>query len=352
MAGTKTMSSYEARAWEALQRELEKRIEAKSRVPEWARKAITRGKEKATSAFEHVPLNDEMERAFLAALRGLKLGTIDPAMRSVRRTAVISDYRAQGHIVDAFAEIRDLDLSIVDAVKPALRTFYSVALAAEGAATGAVITGGGLLFTAGTVAGGGVAGGPGAAAVIGAMAADAAAILAGCGRIVAHIGAYYGYDTNIPEEELFALSAMNFSLSDAGTEGTRIYAFSQLSVITQQLIRRKTWDTLNESVIVRVITKVFERLGLRVTQKKLGQVVPVLGIALGAGMNVHIIHKIASDAEFAYRLRFLAERGGLELDDLLNGSPTGGAPSNSAEVDIMSLVDEPQDQASAGSSED
>ena len=147
------------------------------------------------------------------------------------------------------------------------------------------------------------------------MAFDAATVLAASARVVAHTAAYYGYDVRLPEEGLFALSIINWS--SASSEGAKIAAFQQLSRITQQLARRATWATLSEHVTVKVMQEIYARLGIRLTQRKLGQAIPVVGIVLGAGMNAGLLHAIGRDAELAYRSRHLADKYGFTMDEMM-----------------------------------
>ena len=79
-------------------------------------------------------------------------------------------------------------------------------MAAEGAAAGAVITGAELVATVGSAASAGAAAAPSVTAVGGAMAGDAALVLGASMRMIAHIGAYFGRDVRLPEEQVFALS--------------------------------------------------------------------------------------------------------------------------------------------------
>jgi len=146
--------------------------------------------------------------------------------------------------------------------------------------------------------------------VAGAMAADAAVLLAASMRAIAHIGAFFGHDLRLPEEQVFALSVVNWSGASAG--GSKVLAFQQLSRITQQLVRNAAWRTLEEHVIVEAIRKSMMKLGFNLTKHKLGQAIPVAGVVLGAGLNAQIIHTLARDARTAYRLRHLLES--YELD--------------------------------------
>ena len=71
-------------------------------------------------------------------------------------------------------------------------------------------------------------------------------------------------------------------------------------------------------MVTGVIEKVFTRLGFRITQRKLGQAVPVVGTLIGAGMNARLLSSVIDDAEHIYRERFLRERYGMDV----GASPT------------------------------
>ena len=99
--------------------------------------------------------------------------------------------------------------------------------------------------------------------------------------------------------------------SSAPTEGAKSLAFQQLSRVTQQLARGATWAQLSEATVVKVIDEVYLRLGFRLTKSKLGQAVPLAGIALGAGLNAMVINRVGQDAILAYRARHLSDKYGV-----------------------------------------
>ena len=175
------------------------------------------------------------------------------------------------------------------------------------------------------------------------MAVDAATVIAASARVTAHVGTFYGYELNNPEEELFALSAMSFS--NSGPQAAKLMAFQQLSTVTQQLIRRKAWAELNEQLIVRIITKMFQWLGLVITKRKLGQAIPVVGVVIGAGLNASYLQTVAKDAELAYRMRFLADKYGLDPSDLAPRPTDDDATGAAGDfIDIQEIVDEELDR--------
>jgi hypothetical protein len=332
------MSNYERAAWERLRTLVAERVEKESRVPKQLRRAVDSAGDKARDVWDKVPGADNLEEALAKALGGLKEVTLDPAMASVSERGVIRRFVKHGHDVETIADLRTLDLELLDRVRPKLRTRYSAAAAVEGAAAGLVITGGEALAAAGSVFGAGVGAAPGAGAIAGAVAFDAATVIAASARVTAHVGTYYGYEVCSPEEELFALSAMSFS--NSGPQTAKLMAFQQLSVVTQQLVRQRTWAELNEKALVRVVTALFERLGLVITKRKLGQAIPLVGALIGSGLNAAYLQSVGRDAELAYRMRFLAEKHGLDTADLIPASAFEAVRASHEDyIDIEEIVD-------------
>jgi hypothetical protein len=289
----------------------------------------------AKEKFEALPGAHEFESKFLEALGGLGDFGARTAMASVRDGAIIEAYRKRGHTVDALDDIRKLDLQVIDRVKPKLGLAYTAGATVEGAAAGFAVSGGELLATAGGVLGVGAGGAPGAATVIGAMAGDAIAVLLGTNRAVAHIAAYYGYDVAKPDERLFALAVLGMGTA---TEVGKAAAYAEINKLVQMLARRATWEQLRQNAVTRVVEQVFARIGVRITQRKLGQAVPVVGVLFGAGMNAKLLMDVTDDAEHIYRERFLRERYGLPAHDVL--SATHEHLDDAEVIDVVGVLDE------------
>lgn len=264
-------------------------------------------------------------------------------MRSVSIENVLRSYVRAGYVVLTLDDVQDLPLRAIDDVIPGLRWRYSLAAGVEGAGAGIVITGGELVATVGTVFSAGAAAAPGAGSVIGAIAFDAVSVLAASARAVAHTAAYYGYDVRLPEEESFALTIINWS--SATSEGAKYAAFEQLSRITQQLARGATKGKLAEHLTVKAIQEIYARLGFRLTQRKLGQALPVVGIAFGAGMNAALLHAIGRDAELAYRSRHLAERYGFAVDELMKPPDNRDVVDATTDIIDIEAIVEAQNEA-------
>lgn len=258
---------------------------------------------------QSAPGADRFQEVFLNSLGGLIDLTSRLSAASVRDQAIIRSYAKSGHDVTALEDIHKLSLQEVDRIRPKhLDLGYLIAAGAEGAGAGFAVSGGELAVAGGGVFGAGAAAAPGAAVVVGAMAADAAALVIASQRAVAHVAAYYGYDVSRTDEALYALGVMGVGTA---SEAGKVYAYAELNKLVQSLARKKTWEELNKNVVTKVVIRVYQRLGFRLTQRKLGQAVPVLGIVIGAGLNVRLLDEVVNSANLVYRERFLAERYGL-----------------------------------------
>jgi hypothetical protein len=331
------MTPYDDRAWAEIVEWRESRLGARTRrrLPVGVRDRLSGSARNAKAKFEALPGVSEFEEKFLKSLSGLVDLGARTGMASVRDGAIIGAYRKRGYAVDGLEDIRELDLQTIDRVKPKLGLAYTAGATVEGAAAGLVVSGGELLATAGGVFGAGAGGAPGAATVIGAMAGDAVAVLLATNRAVAHIAAYYGYDVDEPDERLFALAVLGMGTA---TEVGKAAAYAEINKLVQMLARRAAWDQLRQNTVTRVVEQVFVRLGFRLTQRKLGQAVPVVGAVFGAGMNAKLLMSVTDDAERVYRERFLRDRYGLPTQDVL--SPTGELAEDADVIDVAQVLDE------------
>jgi hypothetical protein len=216
---------------------------------------------------------------------------------------VIKKHRKHGHEVARLSDLRRLDLEEVDAVRGRAASWAYPALAAlSGAGAGLAVVGGQFVV----VAGAGAAAAPAGAVVVGAVAGDAAIVLALASRAIGDIALHYGYDPEDPEEKLFILSAIN--LGTAASTSAKMAALADISRLTQLLVRGKTWEVLNRHLLTRVARELATKFGFRLTQKGLGKLVPVVGVAAGGVTNWASLEGIFDAAEMSYRRRFLLEK--------------------------------------------
>lgn len=265
------------------------------------------------------------------AVTGL-LGSVDrAAAASVHRKAILSRFTKHGYDVAELLDIRRLDLRDIDRVKPRVDLRYTVASLGEGAVAGAAMSGGLMVAAGGGIAGAGAGAAPGVLLLTGVMAADALAVLAASSRVSAEIAAYYGYDVELPHERVYAAGVLGVGLA---SQAGKVAAYQELNKLVQALARRKTWEALNKNVMTQVINSVYGRFGMRLTQKKLGQAIPVLGIVVGAGLNAATIRGVAEASENIYRERFLREKHGV-----LGPAADVGAVAVEGVVDVTDILE-------------
>lgn len=342
MAGS--LSAYEKHVLHEVDEHRKQQLERSPRrlVPQKVRATATR----AGDAMKQAPGAQRVVGAYMKAAGGVTKAFSTVGQRTISTASVLKAYQRRGHHVAELKDIRKLDLEIVERkVRPKHTDVAYASLAlAEGAVAGGVITGGEALFGAGTVFGVGVGGAPGLGVVTVAIAADTAFTLSLMNRAVAHTALYYGYDPSEPGEAVFAMSIL--SLGSATTSGAKLAAYQELSQLTQLLARRAPWRQLNAHVLPHIATKFANQFGFRITQRKLGAAVPVVGIAVGAGLNYALLDGVVDAAYWAYRERFVREKTGDFAIDLPTQEAFTAGPDvppeglDEAPIDLLGIVDE------------
>lgn len=247
---------------------------------------------------------------------------------------ILKKHRKRGHEVSELFHLRSLDLKQIDKVRGVGASWYYPAVAAlSGAGAGLAVAGG--QFT--VVAGAGAAAAPGIGVIAGAMVGDAAIVLGVSSRAVGHVALQYGYDPEDPAEKLFILSVIN--LGTAASSSAKMAALADISKLTQNLVRGKTWEVLNQSVVARVVGKLAPKFVDRITKQGLGKIVPAVGIVIGGTMNWATLEGIVDAADLAYRRRFLIEKyPQLAGESVIDLEHVDGA--DRVEDEVISVVEE------------
>lgn len=170
------------------------------------------------------------------------------------------------------------------------------------------------------VTGGGAAG---AFGVLG-LAIDIPATVALALRTTRLTGLAYGFGADTDAERIFILDILQLAGSNSKAE--RDLAIARLTkgrdglekADWQKIVRLTGQTTGTVAATQRVATT----LGVNLTTRKMAQIVPFLGAAVGAGVNAAFQNDVAAAARFAYRGRWL------EVNErLLEGSVTAnGTP--------------------------
>lgn len=222
----------------------------------------------------------------LKAAAGAVAVVNDGAAWSVRIDTILAEYREDGHLaVSALEDIQRLALLDVEKTIGYLASKYRALALAEGTATGMM----GL---------------PG-------MAVDIPALIGLALRAVNEYATYYGYDVSLESERYVAMTIL--AVSTGGDSAAKQAAMSEVAKATVMAAKKKTWDELQRVAVVRLIQKIAEQLGIRLTKAKLAQILPVVGGAVGGGFNAWYIGKVCFAARMVYRERFLREKYGEQL---------------------------------------
>jgi hypothetical protein len=221
--------------------------------------------------------------AVTRAIQGILSLLNDGASWSVRTEAIHSEFRAKGHLgVHSPGDIHSLELEQVDRTVGYLAAKYKALAAAEGAGVGAL---GGL-------------------AILGDIPLLAALAL----RAVNEFAAYYGFDTSLQSERIFALSVL--TLASSPTVAAKQVTLAELSRASAMLSRHAAWGELQRGASVNAFKTSAEALGVRLTKGKLAQLIPVAGAVVGAGFNAWYLNEVTNTAYMLYRERFLRQRYG------------------------------------------
>lgn len=334
---TDRMSAYERTAWDAAVERLNRQRE--SRVRQTVRSVTGPARGAAGKAWDSVPGSGKLATQVVKAFDGMKAVTFDPALRSVDARKAL-----ERHGVTSPEELRTLDLRDVDRTRRGVRTLYTGMAMAEGGGSALAVTGAEVSAT--------VSGGVTAGVAAAAIATDAVSSLALMGRVIGVVAAEYGYDVRLPEEEAFALGVM--TLGSATTAAEKTAALTSLRRLAAQMMRQPTWAQLNQHALVKLIDRVFARLGEKLTKQKLAQTVPVAGVLINAGLSAHMTDTTYRAARDVYRVRFLSDKYGIDPRSWSTGSPDdapdepddlfGGALAEALAAEHDVLLDEPDSQ--------
>ncbi len=257
----------------------------------------------------------EITAAFVTALQGA-LGMVnDAAQWSYSTESVLAPFRQAGYEPANVAAIADLPLEACDRIAQTYIQSNKLIGALEGGVTGA----GGLAM----------------------MAADLPAVMAINFRMIGQIANSFGYDTTGEIEKIYMLNV--FTLGSATGVAGKFTAMGELKKIAMMAAKGKTWKELETFALVKVIQEVAEKVGVRLTKRKLGQVIPILGAGVGAGMNYVFTRDNGVAAWMAYRGRRIGWAPPQAAGEL---AEVASAPEPDRPIDVTAIevTDEPDER--------
>ncbi len=153
------------------------------------------------------------------------------------------------------------------------------------------------------VTGGGAAGAFGALGLI----ADVPATVALALRTARLIGLCYGLGASTEAERVYILDILQ--LAGANSREQRADAIERLAK-GRAAMNRDEWQKIarlagQTTGSVAATKRVATTLGVNLSTRKMAQIAPVIGAAVGAGVNAAFQTDVADAAQFAYRARWL-----------------------------------------------
>ena len=250
----------------------------------WLAKKLKPVGEAVDKGLDYV-MDNKVGQALTKAIQGAVSLLNDGAAWSVRTNTILKEFRKDGHeSVNSLKDIHHLSLEQVDKTVGYLAAKYKGLAAAEGAAAGAT----------------------GLPGLIADIPAQTLLML----RAVNEYAAYYGYDVGVEPERHYALNVLLASTSGGAAKKA---VLAELRRIAVQVAKKAPWKKLEQSVVVKLIQEIAKALGIRLTKRKLGAVVPVVGAAIAGGMNARQLAETCTSASMLYRERFLADKHGIAV---------------------------------------
>lgn len=338
-------SAYEQKAWDDIQSRKRSWFE-ETAGDSWTHRVGGRIADRASqagNAVRKIPGVNRVGAAFGTAARKAQEALVEVSSRTLSERMLLRAYGKAGVAVDSLGGLREIDLERLDRFvhKQRLHLFYGGIAAAEGAAAGLFVSGGEAAAAAGGVAGAGAGAAPGFGAIAATMAGDAAFVLALSGRAVADTAMHYGFDPDDPREQLFMLTVIN--LGSALTQGAKYTALADLSKLTQALVRNAPWTQLNQHILTKVAQQFAKDYSTRLTKQKLGQLVPVVGVGVGASLNYAAVARAQHAAYWAYRERLLMEKNPVAADlleaEIARFQPAAGDPELEPSIEVTGLLE-------------
>ena len=183
-------------------------------------------------------------------------------------------------------------------------------MAIEGALTSVVATGGSVAAVLGL----GIISAPGIAITTFALALDIVTFLGAATRLVSHTAAYYGYDTVDPAENYFATMVLSQAIDPKRATGNKVVekqtTLLAVNKVVRDIAKQGPMDAVGTNAISAAVNPLVASLGSHLAGMKVAQIVPFIGILVGAFLNASLMRTIGDTADHLYRERFLAERYG------------------------------------------
>jgi hypothetical protein len=276
-------NGYEAQAWREIQ-DWEQRPDAA------LRKALRGASRPVTFAADKALTHPVMGRTVERMAEGMRAASMAVGARADVDKVLRRASARSGRPVRDLDDLRALDLRTLDQLAARLDRPFIAAASASGGAAGATATlPGGSLIT------------------IGALSADVVASTALMLKAITAYGTQYGRDVSVEQEAHFAIGVLSLG-AVTGDAQVRGVLLSEIHSVSALLARGATWSELSRHTSVKALQLAFDKLGLRLTKRKLAQVVPFFGAAAGGTLGAAMADHTCQAAYMQYRRRYLLDK--------------------------------------------
>lgn len=254
---------------------LEKAKKAKADLLSAAAKVKASGK-KLTEKLE-----EKVISAVAKAIEGFIEMGLDVSQLTIADKGILKKLQEKDPSISNFKKVKKADIEILDQVAKSYITENEIVSALEGAGTGL----GGFTL----------------------ILLDIPVLLSIHLRLISQIGRCYGYDVRKIEERGFILKILQLGYS-LDSDLAKKAALVELTKAMKLISKGATWRQLEKIIFIKGIREYANKLGIKITKKKLAQIIPILSSALGAGINYKLTIDVGKAAYMEYRKRFLLEK--------------------------------------------
>lgn len=216
------------------------------------------------------------------AIEATLKGITSVSDKTVTTGQVLQEARRLGIAASTVSDLRAYDLQPLDQLSRAVASQNQLIALLEGAGCGL----------------GGVA----------LLAADIPLLFGIAFRVVRLVGCAYGIDPAVPTEKLIAFKI--FELAAGGTRD-RYGSLLELEALQDELDGLDSQERAEKAVVLSGLIasrEAVKRIALMLMRRKLAQLIPIAGAAVGAGFNYLFVADVAECARQVYRRRFLSEK--------------------------------------------
>jgi len=247
----------------------------------------------ATPAFrwisQHVPpVPQRIVRPVVRSIQGFLELLKDGSYWTYSEQAILRAARRENLDVERIEDLADKDLNALDRVARSFFAENKIMSALEGAGTGL----GGMIL----------------------IAADIPALFTVALRAIQQVGASYGFDMKDPNMTPIIMNILGFA--SGAEEATKIATLTDMHIAARMYAQRWSYKKVAERTIIggaanalkQAAKRMPQEIAKSITKKKLAQMLPLVGAAVGAGFNYWFISNTSRTAYMLFREMYLARK--------------------------------------------